>query len=243
MSIKDRLNLDEVSQGFRNIMDGIYKEKGIEFNFTLRTRRTPGYLTISKKIENDSLLMISKMGLLQRFAKKMNVLKVFNTYDKEFDDEYSVLTNDHNFAGSFLSNRGRLNKIKESFSLKKEYPLIRLELNKNTFNLVFLFGDKAFIDLDEKNLEDFIRLLEFLSDDLPVSSRPLISNESKVASYILLVIAFTGSIAGILMLIAGLMNYRLAGYALYFDSLKISIPLLFIFWFFSFHIIKGKFAP
>lgn len=237
----EKAESDELQPGFyKSERKGGGTIEGIEYKYEY----TPGSqyqqpsFRITVECVTSGSFKLSKQTWFDRFFKKLGITQVISTGYADFDDRFYLTTDDVDFTESFFS--------------KEEKRQAALEIYENGFNIIshngkvmeakcspFKLKDK----LDGTLMAEIVSGLGMMSRDIPevAESRPIVISNWKSRRAAAFVIPSVIFLAGIVATGIGLTRFKpLDGGDLFLDSLKISLPLIFIFMWFAVRLIRGR---
>jgi hypothetical protein len=215
-----------------------YEDTTYRYKHFRGTDKAPPYFSITIPCSSSGAFTITPETKFDRFFKKLGVCVEIDTHDPGFDDAFYINTNTIPFARSFLEKSVNRNSIQALFDLGFNH----LKHDGQSLTLTWRnFPRRTQMEVEtmEKAVTQLVEqgrsLAKITSFETPEPSTWKLKRLFAFAFPILL------AVTGIAAMIIALSSYKpLDKGKLFVDSLKYSLPLLFLFTWFSLRLLKGR---
>jgi hypothetical protein len=218
--------------------EGTYEGATYRYKHFKGTDKAPPYFSIMIPCTSSGAFFITPETKFDRFFKKLGICVEIDTHDPGFDDTFYINTNAIPFTRSFLEKSENRRSIQALFELGFNY----LKHDGQTLTLTWRnFPRKTQMEVETmekavaKLVEQGRSLAKIVTYETPEPSTWKLKRLFAFAFPILL------AVTGIAAMIIALASYKpLDKGKLFVDSLKFSLPLLFLFTWFSIRLLKGR---
>lgn len=203
------------------------------------TDKAPPYFRITIPCTSSGAFTITPETKFDRFFKKLGVCVEMETHDPTFDDAFYINTHTIPFTRSFLEKSENRRSIRKLFDmnfnhLKHDGQSITITWRK------FPRGQQIEVAAMEKAVAQLAvpaRNLEKIT--LYETQEP--SSAWKLKRLFAFAFSILLTITGFTAMILALTGYKpLDPFKIFVNSLKLSLPLFFLFTWFSIHLLKGR---
>jgi len=243
---RQKAKLGDIADGLGASFDGralkgVYENRAYRCDYFPGSKNAPSYFKIIFEHPFPEKMRIRREGALDRFAKKIGLAAEAQTGDPMLDKECYIDAPSPEFAAAYFQRGGHTWITKDIFSLNELVTEIAFSEESLQITLSPCNLDPKIIN--ESLVKSALPLLFGLAQDtpteLPVTAKSSTSLPPRLIPLFGIPMMVFAS-AGMAMLIFGLTRYKPFGYAIYFQSLKYSLPALALFLLFAFRLIKGR---
>jgi hypothetical protein len=202
------------------------------------SKNAPPYLAVSVAGESEGRFRVKKESGLDRFFKRYGIAKEVQTLDKAFDDDYFILSDTVDFARQFFQPPEKREAVHAIFRLGYtvvEHDGKTMKATCTPFRLRDTFPPDF--------VTTAVSRLAALSTDIPlVPQTPSLDlGVWKTKRAFAFAVPILGLVIGAPLWILGIVRYPpLDGFWLFLNSLKYSLPLLFVFLWSAVRLLRGR---
>lgn len=213
-----------------------------EYQYTPGSQYSPASFTVRVPCPSQGAFYVAKENRLDRFAKRIGLVREIQTGDPEFDDRFFVQTECEGFTSSALESPECRSAIQFLFQLG--FTAVRLKKNKleavwQPFSPKKQYVDEKLLDKTSSLLIAAAGGLSEIPDTVALSEFDLGAWRTRRALAMGIALLSVG--AGVVALLFGLTNYKpLDPGHLVLNSLRYSLPFLVFFVLAAFHLLKGR---
>jgi len=224
-------------QGHQKSGEGVLEGVSYYYRYYPGSRNSPSYFKVAVNYASQGKFTLMKENGFDRFAKKIGLSLELETGDSSFDNKYFISSDYNDFIRNIFGSRQARTAVNALFEIG--YNKLTYDRANLTALLTPFSTDKTF---DQEAIENTVKQLLIIREQIQRSGE---INTAEVKKHDFRRILVFGSMAvieisGIIALIAGVTNFNpLDDFSVLSDSLKYSLPVLLVFVWLSFQLLKG----
>ena len=215
------------------------KVDGITYNYRYHpgAKNSPPFFKIEIDFSLDRKIKITKKTKFDKFAEKIELVDEIKTGDYEFDNRFFISSDYPGLCRKIFDKDDKRNAVKSIFN--KGFTNLAFN-GKRLYAMIKPYRNK--VKITDSLIEEIVKKLKLLSADLQgLTMENFQPNKNLFNRVVAIASSSILSVMGILFLIFGFSRYQpLDEFTIFLDSLKYSLPIILIFNYFVFKILKGS---